>query len=347
MAEPLHSHTKHNTLLPFLFLLATILFLPSGKHSEDLDALAIIFVSIILEAVPFMLVGSVVGGCIEAFVSREYMLAFLPRKGWLTVCLAAAAGIVFPICECAVVPVVRRLTGKGLPLGAAIAYLLGGPIVNPIVAASTTLAYSLDRHMTVWRLGFGYALAVIIALAMGKIFTDKKALKAPPTKLRPFSEIAQENICHDFEYSRTSSFAKKIKQALIHAKDDFLAVGHYLIIGAFIASLAQTFLDRSSYLDLSALPFVSVILMMLLAIFLNLCSEADAFIAASFQGLVSMPAQLAFLLTGPMFDLKLLLMYQEVFSKKAIFVLAGLVIVAILLLTLALTFLEENGLWLL
>jgi uncharacterized membrane protein YraQ (UPF0718 family) len=92
--------------------------------------------------------------------------------------------------------------------------------------------------------------------------------------------------------------------------DVFLAVGHYLVIGAFIAALAQTHIDRSSFLSLTAAPVLSSVLMMALAILLNLCSEADAFIAASFRGLMPIPAQMAFLLTGPMLDLKLLLMYQ-------------------------------------
>ena len=107
-------------------------------------------------------------------------------------------------------------------------------------------------------------------------------------------------------------------------------MGHYLVIGAFIAALAQTYIDRSSFLSLTAAPVLSVVLMMALAILLNLCSEADAFIAASFRGLMPIPAQMAFLLTGPMFDLKLLLMYQSVFKRRAIVVLATLILAGVL-----------------
>lgn len=77
--------------------------LPAGSDSQALNALAIVFVSIVLEAIPFMLVGALIGGLIEAFVSRERLTAMLPGKGWRTVCVAAAAGILFPVCECAVV----------------------------------------------------------------------------------------------------------------------------------------------------------------------------------------------------------------------------------------------------
>jgi uncharacterized membrane protein YraQ (UPF0718 family) len=357
--------------LPALFLAAALFFLPSGSESSALNSLAIVFVSIVLEAIPFMLVGSLVGGLIEAFVSRERMAALLPRKGWLTVCLAAGAGVVFPVCECAVVPVVRRLIGKGLPLSAAVAYLLGGPIVNPIVAASTALAYAFDWRVVALRLGLGYGIAVAIGMLMGRLFAGGGAVKDngatfdstvsscgcqhhPMTQ--PLNGSAT-GTAQSFPLSTeqagnteacgcgcshpvSDSWLDKAGAAFAHAMDDFLAVGHYLVIGAFIAALAQTYIDRSSFLSLAAVPVLSVVLMMALAVLLNLCSEADAFIAASFRGLMPLPAQMAFLLTGPMFDLKLLLMYQSVFTRRAIAVLASLVLAAVLATSLGLEMLN-------
>jgi hypothetical protein len=278
----------------------------------------------------------------------------------LTVFIAAGAGMIFPICECAVVPVVRRLIGKGLPLSAAIAYLLGGPIVNPIVAASTALAYAFDWHIVILRLVLGYGIAVAIGTLMGWLFTGTEAVKdssdtlwnntlscschhqleqdhclACSGKAQTFpakiNQISNTTKCGcGSSHSTSDSWIDKAGSAFTHAMDDFLAVGHYLVIGAFIAALAQTYIDRSSFLSLTAAPVLSVVLMMTLAILLNLCSEADAFIAASFQGLMPIPAQMAFLLTGPMFDLKLLLMYQKVFTQRAIVVLASLILAAVL-----------------
>ena len=347
--------------LPALFLAAALVFLPSGSSSGSLNSLAIVFISIVLEAIPFMFFGSLVGGFIEVFVSRERMATFLPRKGWLTVCVAAGAGIVFPVCECAVVPVVRRLIGKGLPFSAAIAYLLGGPIVNPIVAASTALAYAFDWRIVILRLGLGYGLAVVIAILMGRLFIRNRAVKdngdilennsiscgchhiplehshsgTHSEKSKPFPLITNPagnsmDCGCGHSHPTSPSWVDKSGAAFTHAMDDFLAVGHYLVIGAFIAALAQTYIDRSSFLSLAAVPVLSVVLMMALAILLNLCSEADAFIAASFQGLMPMPAQMAFMLTGPMFDLKLLLMYQSVFKRRAIVVLATLILAGVL-----------------
>jgi uncharacterized membrane protein YraQ (UPF0718 family) len=121
----------------------------------------------------------------------------------------------------------------------------------------------------------------------------------------------------------------RILAALRHASDDFLAVAHYLVIGAALAALAQTVVERRLFLSFAAFPLLPSLSMMALAILLNLCSEADAFIAASFRGLLPMPAHLAFLLTGPMFDLKLLLMYRTLFTRRAILMLSGLILFSV------------------
>jgi uncharacterized membrane protein YraQ (UPF0718 family) len=369
----MHTNRKRLSIdyLPALFLAAAFFFIPSGSESSTLNSLAIVFVSIVLEAIPFMLIGSLVGGFIEAFVSRDRMAKLLPQKGWLTVCVAAGAGIVFPVCECAVVPVVRRLIGKGLPLSAAIGYLLGGPIVNPIVAASTALAYAFDWRIVILRLSLGYGIAVAIGMLMGRLFSSAQAIRENSTALknktssdgchhRPSVDTHNEiypGRSHSFpvianpagnkvdcgcgcSHPVSDSWIDKAGAAFTHAMDDFMAVAHYLVIGAFIAALAQTHIDRSSFLSLTAAPALSVALMMALAILLNLCSEADAFIAASFRGLMTIPAQMAFLLTGPMLDLKLLLMYQSVFTRRVIVVLASLILAAVLTIAIGLEMLN-------
>lgn len=131
---------------------------------------------------------------------------------------------------------------------------------------------------------------------------------------------------------------KRLLHALQHASDDFLAVAHYLVIGAAIAALAQTMLERRAVLEFAALPVLPSLAMMFLAILLNLCSEADAFIAASFRGLLPLPSQMAFMLIGPMFDLKLLLMYRTLFTRRAILLLATSILVAVILVSVVLEF---------
>ena len=358
--KPDPKNIKPVDYLSALFLLVAVWFFPSGTKTDALSSLSIVFISIVLEAIPFLFVGSIIGGLIEVFVSRERLASFLPQRSWLTVCVAAGAGIVFPVCECAVVPVVRRLVGKGLPQSAAIGYLLGGPILNPIVAASTALAYAFDWRIVVLRLALGYGIAVGVGILMGCFFKNNSAIKedcqdanasscgcashhhtahplaggdaAAKSAVFPMFPNKSYNAacdCGCLPVSETDSWINKMVSAFRHAADDFMAVGHYFIISTFIAALAQTYIERSSFLKIAQMPFLSVGLMMVLAMSLNLCSEADAFIAASFRGMMPLPAQMAFMLTGPMFDLKLLLMYQRIFRRRAIFVLAALILTAV------------------
>lgn len=320
-------------LLSVALVLAMILVLPAGPQTGPYNALATVFASIVLEALPFMLFGALVGGLIEAFVSRERMSSLLPRSPLAAICTAAAMGFVFPVCECAVVPVVRRLIGKGLPFSAAVAYLLAGPIANPIVGLSTLLAYAPDWRVAAARLVLGYVIAVTVAVAAGRLFPGRTALRdgldnlaVPACACGCEAGTALKHFAQVTDALRRPSVTEKLWQALRHGCADFLGVGHYLVIGAFVAAMAQTFVDRSLLLGLADMPLLSVLLMTGLAVALNLCSEADAFIAASFRGLLPLPAQMAFLLTGPMFDLKLLLMYQVIFRKRTILALSTLIL---------------------
>jgi hypothetical protein len=203
------------------------------------------------------------------------------------------------------------------------------------------LAYAFDWRIVILRLGLGYGIAIAIGMLMGRLFTSSGAIKDNGAALENnASSCGFYHHSHEHTHATSDSWVGKAGAAFTHAMDDFLAVGHYLVIGAFIAALAQTYIDRSSFLSLTAVPALSVAVMMALAVLLNLCSEADAFIAASFQGLMSVPAQMAFLLTGPMFDLKLLLMYQSVFKRRAIVVLASLILAAVLMISVGLEMLN-------
>jgi len=290
--------------------------------------LAINFVSIILEAVPFMMVGAVIGGMIEAFVPPEFVQRALSGHTIATVFVAAGMGVVFPICECAIVPIVRRLINKGVPLPAAIAFLLGAPIVNPIVAASTWLAYQGNWSMVTTRMVCGYVIAVSVALILGAMFRHEEGVL--PTD----GASCEHDCCHcedHYHGPMQSSFLSKILDAFAHARDDFFTFGKFLIIGAFVAALARATIDVVAFRQLFASPMLSILAMMGLAVTLNLCSETDAFIAAGFRAVFPDTAQMAFMVLGPMLDLKLLLTYFTLFRSRMIGTLALLTITAVLI----------------
>jgi len=313
------------------FALGLMVFL---RDRSLVRTLSITFIAIVLEALPFMLLGTLIGGMIEAFVPRERLAALLPKRRMVTVLVGAGLGAIFPTCECAIVPVVRSLLRKGVPLGAAVAYLLGGPIVNPLVAASTAVAYSFSWPVVIVRLTCGYAIAVGVGFWMDFRFRNQHDALVP--------EVVNHNhadcCCHDHEHHDHhdgawgfNAFRAKLASAIHHAADEFFDIGRYMIIGAFLAALLQTLVARQTFVAaIAGAPALSVLLMMVLAVSLNLCSEADAFVAASFRAtVVPLSAQMAFMVLGPMLDIKLLLMYLPVFRRRAIIMLSGMTVILV------------------
>lgn len=316
-------HTQGNKFalahyLQIVFLILGPYFLFFHAQAEAAVTFSIIFSSIVLEAFPFMLLGALIGGLIEVFISRDALVRCLPKNRALSIVLAGMLGMVFPVCECAIVPVVRRLLGKGMPLGAAVAFLLGGPIVNPLVFASTLVAYSFSWDMALSRLFAGFAIAVAVGLSIDGLFSRDKAL----------IEAADDKgctCCGHLHEPASADLRSRVMAALSHGAHDFYNICKFLIIGAFIAAVLQTFVPRQALLAVITNPFSAIFLMMALAVMLNLCSEADAFVCASFQPLgMPLSAQLSFMVLGPMLDVKLILMYLSVFSKKMIVTLACL-----------------------
>lgn len=298
-----------------LLLFAAVLFFILWGRREGFQTFSIIFSSIVLEAFPFMLLGALIGGLIEVFAPREKIANLLPNRPVLTIFLAAGLGLIFPVCECAIVPVVRRLVKKGLPLGAAVAYLLGGPIVNPLVAASTLAAYGMMWKVAMIRLFLGFAIASAAGILMDMFFTREQAIL-------PENHVGCDG-CHGSHDG--GGFFHRLRAGLVHGAEDFFDIGRFLIIGAFVAALMQTMISRDLFAAAVGVPVFSILLMMVLAVVLSLCSEADAFVAASFR-FTGMPfsAQMAFMVLGPMLDIKLVLMYLSLFKKRAIITLSAL-----------------------
>lgn len=284
------------------------------------------FLSVLLEGVPFLLLGALLSGVIDEFLPSRVMVRFLPRNPVLGVCVSAAMGLVFPMCECGVVPVIRRLIGKGLPISNAVAYMLAAPIVNPIVALSTYAAFRNQgaAEMTAFRLGLGFVVAVIAALAVYNL---------PTRMILRDGIVGISAMGGEGGMGGGRAFLARIGNALRVAVSDFLDIMVYFIIGVAIASLFSTGVNQENILPLATNDWLATFSLMGFAVILSLCSTSDAFIAATF---IQFPAvaKLAFLVLGPMLDLKLLFIYSAVFKKRfviglaiGLFVLVGLICV--------------------
>ncbi len=272
------------------------------------------FLSVLLEGVPFILIGTLLSGTIDEFLPSRVMVRLLPRNAFLGICLSGAMGLVFPMCECGVVPVIRRLIGKGLPVSNAVAYMLAAPIVNPIVILSTYAAFRGQNpaEFTSLRLGVGYLVSVIVALAVHNL---------------PLRSVLRRGVLAEVSAGEgaghaTRGFPARVVRALRVAVTDFLDVMVFFILGVAVSSLFSTAMNQELIMPLALNDWIATFSMMVFAAILSLCSTSDAFIAATFIAFPAV-AKLAFLVFGPMFDLKLLFIYSAVFRKRFVAGLAG------------------------
>ncbi|WP_027410311.1 permease [Anoxybacteroides tepidamans] len=269
-----------------------------------------IFVSILIESMPFVLIGVFISGIIQMFVTEEMVQRWVPKNKVLAVLYSALIGILFPACECGIVPITRRLVAKGVPLHAVIPFMLTGPIINPIVLFSTYIAFGSNIKMVLYRSIFSCIVAVIIGLILSVQYKDDQLRKK-----EVISSVSSKTL------------KEKWMGTLQHAVDEFFASGKYLIIGAFIASAMQTYVKTSIFLAIGHGKATSSLVMMALAFVLSLCSEADAFIASSFQNTFSFGALAAFLVYGPMLDIKNTLMLFQSFKTRFVLVLIAYITV--------------------
>ncbi|SPT53397.1 Predicted permease [Actinomyces bovis] len=283
------------------------------------ESWAAITIAITLQALPFLLLGVLVSALISALVPQSLLKRLTPANGALAVPTAATCGLLLPGCECASVPVAQSLIRRGLPPAAAYAFLLASPAVNPVVLVATAVAYTGNPTMVWARLAASLLSAMVVGwvwLALGH--------EAP---------AGQAEAHEHGGVSRAEAF----RASAVH---DFMNASGYLAAGAMVAALIKVVVPRSWFTVLQQYPAVAILVMAALAVLLSLCSEADAFVAAAFNG-VSLTAQLVFLVVGPMVDLKLIAMQYGAWGRGfvlrfvpltlAVAVLCGTVVGALLL----------------
>lgn len=288
-------------------------------NAANLQSFKILFISIILEAFPFILLGVLFSALLQVFVTDELIQKFTPKNPVAGVLFGALLGILFPLCECGMIPVVRRLIRKGMPAYIGIVYLLAGPIVNPIVYASTFTAFRTKPEMAYSRMGLAFVIAVIVGLLLYKF------MKNSPLKTTQATQMAYHGHSHSHDHGASGSgFKGRVASILSHASDEFFEMGKYLIFGALLTAIIQTAIDRSTLAAFADQPIFSYVFMMGFAFILSICSTSDAFIASSFSGMFDFGPLLAFLVFGPMIDLKNTLMLLSTFRVKFVFILIAL-----------------------
>jgi len=264
------------------------------------------FLGIFLEAVPFLLLGTITSGLIEAFIRPDDIIRFLPRNRFTATFAGVFLGIIFPVCECGVVPVARRLYTKGLPVSVGIAFLLAAPFMNPIVFASTFIAFGWG---TIFILRFIITGSVALTIGLIFAFTSK-----------PEDVLLETSIDHSSNkgIQPRPSLRQGLSQTVTVATSEFFEMGRFLVMGCLIASSMQTFIPQASLLAIGEQPFTSILAMQALAFILSICSTVDSFLALAFTSTFTTGAILAFLSFGPMVDIKSTMMFAGVFKRRVV-----------------------------
>ncbi len=272
------------------------------------------FAALLLEGIPFLLLGALGSALVDLFLPEAWLRGLLrlgPRGGMVAGLLA---GFVFPICECGALPIVLRLLRKGVPLPAAAAYLFASPLANPFSIASTWFAFRTQEPwmMVLLRLFLGGIVVVSLSHWIGR--SDTRDI-LNPAALTPSQDgaLPPGTAAAAFE----PSWKKRLRGTVRSVSDDFLAVAFFLVLGAAVAAFLNTSVNRAWLLPLAHNKFLAPVAAILLAQVLSLCSTTDAFIIAALPQF-PMAAALAFLVAGPLFDFKLLWIYQTVFTRAAV-----------------------------
>ena len=283
---------------------------------------------LILQATPFMLLGALMSAAVATFVSPGFLARHVPRSSFGGFALALAAGVCMPVCDCMVVPTFSNLVRKRLPLPYAVTFLAAVPVMNPMAMWSTWYAFPDRPWMVACRVGLGMTVAASVGLTFmfhpmrtdavaGTPHAAGRACPAPnadmPRGRAPVSRMPGEAATSGApvaEGSGTSSLRSPLARFIRHTQSDFLRMMPILLFGAFAASVTRIALsnggNRYGASGLSGL--VAIAAAMALAFLCSLCSSSDAVIAASLAGVLPLPALLAFLVFGPVLDLKNALM---------------------------------------
>jgi uncharacterized protein len=283
--------------------------------SGQLQGVVTIFLGIFIEALPFLLAGVLASSAIHLFVTPAQLARLTPRNPVLAALAGSFLGLIFPVCECGSVPTARRLMQKGVPVPLGIAFMLAAPVINPIVIASTWVAFGNRPDILIGRIVLTIIVATITGLAIG-LHPQPQQLLMEQAPEPDHTHNHNHNHEHIHEHEPNQS---RLRALLSHASIEFFEMGRYLVIGGLIAATLQALIPRTVVLSLGQGPVLSIVALMGLAVILSICSTVDAFVALAFAQSFLPGAVLAFLVFGPMVDIKSVLMFGTAFKRRTVF----------------------------
>lgn len=262
---------------------------PAGRYVS-------IFLGVFLQAIPFLAIGVLLSSLIQVYLQPDWIQRKFPRTILAGQVFAVIAGFCLPVCDCASIPVFKSLIKKGVPMPAAVTFMLVSPVINPVVILSTWFAFNGNYRMIAARCGLGILCAVLCGLTY--------LIKPPKDYLLEDAMPVQAN-CGDYslpveENTRLSRFFLMTR----HAQNEFFSVGKFLLTGIFVSTLFQDMIPFAVSAGGGTAPWKALLLMMGMAFVLSLCSSSDAVVARSMAGSLPVGAIIGFLVFGPMMDIK-------------------------------------------
>jgi uncharacterized protein len=310
--------------------------LPTGPASAGISwpDVALSFFAIVLEGAPFLLLGAIISGLVDVYLPADVIKNWLPRSKTQGVFAAIGAGLIFPLCECGAMPIVQRLIRKGIPPAVATTYMLAAPGLNPLAMFSTFLAFRNQDPWLMVMLRFGFSFFVLLFLGFWLVRLR------PDQMLRAEVVMGSGRIKPEMSPNPGLILTPRPGQSLGGLQQftgavirDFTGVLLFLVIGAAVAALFSTGFNRNLLAPVGQNLFLGPLAGILLAQLLCLCSTTDAFIIAAFAPF-SIPAKIAFLVAGPLIDLKLYWLYRSAFQARFVHALWIRALVATFVLTL-------------
>ncbi len=293
-----------------------------------------LFLSLIVEAMPFLLLGVLLSSLLVLFVDEGKLIKVMPKQPILGALVGSMLGFLFPVCECGNVPVARRLVAQGVPGSVAVGFLLSAPTINPIVIWATWTAFRDQPEIVLMRVGFSLAIATIVGSIFGSQ-ADLRPFLQPNISLQLEKKLANANI-KPISAIPTGTFflgqptipleeikvkvpwQDRLNLLIDNTINELRELGGILVIGSAIAAFIQIAIPRDIIINLGQGAVSSIVAMMILAVVVSVCSTVDAFFALSFASTFTTGSILAFLIFGPMIDLKSIGLILTIFQKRAV-----------------------------
>ncbi len=286
-----------------------------------------IFLSVILQSFPYIIIGAGASAILEVFIPADLIKKLSKGNTFRNVLIFASFGFIMPICECGIIPVIKRLRDKGVPTGPLVAYLLAAPAFQPIVFFSTYSAFNNNLEIALYRCLGSFIIAVIIALIMRNQISIKKIPVKSALDINENSNTDNQSLpnsehshnhdcghhhCHSCCDTNSNDKSARFMTAFFN---DFSMILKYLVVGAFFSSIFSYYNPVDLYNNPQIVSIGSIFIMMVMAVLLSVCSEADAFVAYSFN-YFPLASKMAFMWLGPIMDIKLIILYASIFNRK-------------------------------